>query len=76
MAYCVGTVTVVGVPEIDPVAASIASPAGRAGVMAKLAICPPVDEIVYPLVNELPTVAISDVLSMTRIGADGLIVSR
>ena len=66
----------VGVPDIAPVVVSNNKPAGRAGVMAKLAICPPVDEIVYPLVNELPTVAISDVLSMTRIGADGLIVSR
>ena len=49
---------VVGVPEIAPVVALRFKPAGRAGVMAKLAISPPV-EIMEELVKAVPTVAVS-----------------
>ena len=49
---------VVGVPEIAPVIVLKDKPIGSVGVIAKLAIAPPVEAIAV-LVKALPTVAVS-----------------
>jgi hypothetical protein len=64
VAFCIA----VGVPERSPVAVLKVVPAGSEGEIAKLAIVPPVEEMLYPEIEEF-TVLVSAIDESVKTGA-------
>jgi hypothetical protein len=64
VAFCIA----VGVPERIPVAVLKVIPAGSEGEIAKLAIVPPVEEMLYPEIEEF-TVLVSAIDESVKTGA-------